>query len=106
MLLNRSYVSDTMRFTPSMIGNTFYFTLDKLGYRTNRAKKRIGDYARFPTQLLLAPWQLSALYFAASAAAGPKVPTNVDPPGSMLRVNDPESVVESEEGAPRASILQ
>ena len=50
--------------------------------------------------------QESALYFAVSAAEGPKVPIKVDPPGSMLRLHDPESVVPSDDVAPSVSILQ
>ena len=60
-----------------------------------------------PTQLLLAPEHDSSdLYFAKSVADTPNVPTKVDPPGSMLRLHDPESVVLSDDVAPFKLILQ
>jgi hypothetical protein len=57
--------------------------------------------------LLLALSQLSEdLYAVKSAADTPNEPIKVDPPGSMLRLHDPESVVLSDEVAPFKLILQ
>jgi len=48
-------------------------------------------YALFPAQLLFAEGHDVVLYVVTSVSLVPKVPMNVEPPGSMLRLKVPES---------------